>query len=97
MDSRCVNRLCGKVRLLEVPLSEANEYIRTHTADQVTVEPEFIFRGIRLLGDGPMMIGVKYKKGKILFPFTKPCYGTMVYEVDASREEIEALLRGEGS
>jgi len=95
--SKCVNKLCGTVRLLEVSLSEANEYIRKHTADQVTVDPGFVFRGVRLLGDGPLVIGVKYKKGRILFPFTKPCYGTVVYEVDAGREEIEALVQNEGS
>jgi len=95
--SKCVNTLCAMVRLLGVPLSGANEYIRKHTADQVTVDPGFAFRGIRLLGDGPMVIGVKYKKGRILFPFTKPCYGTVVYEVDAGRDEIEALIQREGS
>ena len=45
--------------------------------------PGFEFWGITIQLKSPMLIGLVPESLTILLPFTKPCYGTMLYEIKA--------------
>ncbi len=53
--------------------------------------PNFEFRGVTLLLNKPMLVGLKIKKKKILLPFVKPCYGPMLIEVKAEDGDFEVF------
>ncbi|MBU4536174.1 MAG: DUF1894 domain-containing protein [Euryarchaeota archaeon] len=39
----------------------------------------------------PISIGINEEKGTILFPYTKPCHGTVVVEIPVGQEEIDKV------
>ncbi len=45
--------------------------------------------GARIIGIPPVPVGINEEKGTILFPYTKPCYGTAVVEIPIPQEEID--------
>lgn len=47
--------------------------------------------GSRVIGITPIPIGVDSKKGTVLIPYTKPCYGTAVVELPVDMAEIEKI------
>ncbi|MDO9539118.1 MAG: DUF1894 domain-containing protein [Methanocalculus sp.] len=96
MQARCVNNFGGKVLLMDAKPDEVNEYVRKNTAEQYEMPPGFEFRGLSMLLSKPMLVGLKIKKQKILIPFTKLCpkYGTVLFEIDATEEDFEAIRSG---
>ncbi|MCP1715934.1 hypothetical protein J2T58_001808 [Methanocalculus alkaliphilus] len=93
MQERCVNNFGGKVLLMDAKTNEVNEYVRKNTKEQYEMHPGFEFRGLKMLLSSPMLVGLKIKKKKIIFPFTKLCpkYGTILYEIDATDEDFDAI------
>jgi len=47
--------------------------------------------GVRIIGIPPVPVGINEKKGTIIFPYTKPCYGTAVIEIPIENTEIEKV------
>ncbi len=95
MVSRCVNNLGGKVLLIDVTPDEVNDYVRKHCKEYYEVPPGFVFRDVRMLLKSPMLVGLQFKRQKILLPFTKPCpgYGTMLYEIAAKEADFEFIQK----
>ncbi|WP_298667454.1 DUF1894 domain-containing protein [uncultured Methanofollis sp.] len=93
----CVNRLPAQILIKDISMDEANEYIRRHAKETYEMPLDYAIRDVILLGKPPMVVGVKGKKRKILFPFTKPCFGTAVMEMDATPEDIEKIRRDLGN
>jgi hypothetical protein len=91
MASRCVNNLGGRVILSGAAPDDVDNYVRKNSKEYYEINPGFEFREVRMLLRSPMLIGLKIKKRKILLPFTKPCYGTMLYEVDAKVGDFDFL------
>jgi hypothetical protein len=87
----CVNRLPARILIKDISIDEANEYIRRHAKENYEMPRDYAIRDVILLGKSPMVVGVKEKKRKVLFPFTKPCFGTAVMEMDATPEDIEKI------
>jgi hypothetical protein len=50
--------------------------------------PGFEFRGIAIQLKSPMLVGLVPESLTILMPFTKPCYGTMLYEIIAEDGDL---------
>ena len=53
--------------------------------------PEIVYvnAGEEILGS--RVIGINSKKGTVLIPYTKPCYGTAVVELPVDMAEIEKI------
>lgn len=91
MQARCVNRLSARLLLKDTPEDGIDEYVMKNSAVQFLIQPGFLFRGVEVLLKRPMLLGIKRKKRRILLPFTKPCYGTILLEVTSNDEEIREL------
>jgi hypothetical protein len=86
--ARCIRKLCGRIILTAVTPGQVNDYIRSHAGEYYEISDGFVFRGITILLESPILVGFRKKRGKILLPFTKPCTGTMLLEVDAGEEDF---------
>jgi len=91
MSSRCVNNLGGRVILSGASPDDVNNYVRENSKEYYEVISGFEFRDVRMLLRSPMLVGLKIKRQKILLPFTKPCYGTILYEIDAKAGDFDFL------
>jgi hypothetical protein len=98
MPSRCVNKLGGRVLLLDAAPEEVNEYVRKSCREYYEMQPGFIFQEIVVLLRSPMLVGLQRRRRKILLPFSKPCLagGTVLYEVAAEDEDMEYLRQNLG-
>jgi len=81
--ARCIRYLVSETVLKDVTGRKVNNYIRKHCSEYYLMPPGFEFRGIAIQMKSPMLIGFVLETHKILMPFTKPCYGTMLYEINA--------------
>lgn len=93
---RCINRIRGKIVLKDTTKDAVAAYVRENCPEHYDVPPGFSFRGITLLLDEPMPLGIRRKKKKILVPFVKPCFGPILVEVDARVEDFEYLAETPG-
>ncbi len=93
----CVNRLPARILIKDISMEEANEYIRRHAKENYEMPPDYAIRDVIILGKSPLIVGVKEKKRKVLFPFTKPCFGTAVMEMDATPDDIEKIRKDLGN
>jgi hypothetical protein len=89
--ARCVNRLSSTILMKDTTEQAINEYVKTSCAEYYEIPPNFEFRGVTLLLNKPMLVGLKIKKKKILLPFVKPCYGPMLIEVKAEDGDFEVF------
>lgn len=90
----CFNQIWSGVILKNATARRVNNRVKKVCSEYYWLEPGHLFRGIPILLIAPMLIGIDEDAGRILMPFRKPCYGTSLYCIDSSREEI-ALLRAE--
>jgi hypothetical protein len=89
--ARCVNRLSSTILLKDTTDQEINEFVKNSCSEFYEIPPNFEFRGVTLLMNRPMLVGLKIKKKKILLPFVKPCYGPMLFEVKAEDGDFEVF------
>ena len=85
--ARCIRHMCTDTILHNVTGRKVNNYIRKHCSEYYLMPPDFVFRGVTIQLKSPMLVGIIPESGIILLPFTKPCYGTMLYEICA--EEVD--------
>jgi hypothetical protein len=96
-ETPCFNQLWSAIILKNVTARKVNSYIRKTCSEYYTIPPGFVFRGVPILLKAPMLVGLKMRKKKILLPFSKPCYGTMLFELDAAAEDFEVLRSALGT
>jgi hypothetical protein len=89
--SRCIRYMCTDPVLSGVTGRKVNNYVKKHCTEYYPVPPGFAFRGIAIQLKSPMLIGLLPESSTILMPFTKPCYGTMLYEVTAEEGDFTYL------
>ena len=53
--------------------------------------PGFEFRGAAIQLKSPMLVGLIPESLTILLPVTKPCYGTMLYEIKAEEGDFSYI------
>ena len=82
-SARCIRHMCSDTILKDVTGRKVNNYIRKHCSEYYLMPPGFEFRGIAIQQKSPMLIGLIPESLTILLPVTKPCYGTMLYEIKA--------------
>lgn len=89
--SRCIRYLCTNTILNNVTGRKVNNYIRKHCCEYYLMPPGFEFRGITIQLKSPMLIGLQLESSTILLPLTKPCYGTMLYEIKAEDDDFSYI------
>jgi hypothetical protein len=81
--ARCINYLFPETILKSVTVRIVNNYIRKNCSEYYRMPPGFAFRGIAIQLKSTMLVGFIPGSNIILMPFTKPCYGTMLYKIPA--------------
>jgi len=87
-EIRCFNQLWSDIILKDVTARKANAYVRKTCSEYYMVPPGFEFRGVAIQLKSPMLAGIVAGEQKILMPFKKPCYGTMLYEINAEEGDF---------
>jgi hypothetical protein len=90
-ETPCFNQLWSVIIMKNATVRKVNSYIRKTCREYYTLPPGFMFRDVPILLKSPMLVGILPKDAKILMPFTKPCYGTMLYELDAGEGDVSFL------
>ncbi|MBP2172949.1 DUF1894 domain-containing protein [Methanococcus voltae] len=66
--------------LLKGSFKECNDYIRENSKSIVEINPgDEILDGVMIIGVPPIYMG--FNDDNVLFPYTKPCYGTHVLRI----------------
>jgi hypothetical protein len=81
--ARCINYLFPETILKSVTVRKVNNYVRKNCSEYYRMPPGFEFRGIAIQLKSTMLVGLIPESNIILMPFTKPCYGTMLYKIPA--------------
>lgn len=89
----CFNQVWSKILLRNVTPRQAENRIKKECEEWYPLTPGFVFREVEVLLKKPMIIGIDEKSGRILIPFTKPCYGTSLYCIIPDGDEIASLRR----
>ena len=86
----CIESLKYEIILRNASFRECREYIRSTCREYVDVEPGFRIFDKHIIGVPPISIGME--GNMIIFPYTKPCYGTFLMKVE-DPEEAERIRR----
>jgi len=89
--AHCIRYLGTETVLSGVTGRKVNNYVKKHCTEYYPVQPGFVFRGIVIQLKSPMLIGFLPESSTILIPFTKPCYGTMLYKITAEDGDFACL------
>lgn len=84
----CIEEVKYEVLLSQCSFKEAREYIKKNFKETVAVPPGYRIFNVHLIGVPPLLVGIE--EDKVIFPYTKPCYGTFVMRIEGT-EEIERL------
>lgn len=86
----CIESLKYEIILRNAGFRECREYIRSTCREYVDVEPGFRIFDKHIIGVPPISIGIE--GDVIIFPYTKPCYGTFLMKVE-DHDEAERIRR----
>jgi hypothetical protein len=93
-EEPCINRLWEAELLKNVTPKKVNTYIKKNCREYYEMPPGFRYHGTTILLKSPMLVGLMPRKKKILMPYTKPCFGTMLFLLPADEEDF-AYIRKE--
>ncbi|MDD4126755.1 MAG: DUF1894 domain-containing protein [Methanomicrobium sp.] len=93
--NRCVNKLSAEIIEDGISPKDAVSYIIKNTSEVYEMPEGFTLKGITVLGEPPLHVGLKLKKKEIVFYFKKPCFGTYLMKIKGSDEDF-AKIREEG-
>jgi hypothetical protein len=79
-----------EIILRDASFKECREYIRSNYQEYVDVDPGFKIFDKHIIGVPPISIG--FEGDVIIFPFTKPCYGTFLMKIE-DHDEAERIRR----
>jgi len=84
---------CYDILISRAGFKECARVIDENAPEVIHVKPGEKILGARIIGIPPVPVGINEKKGTILFPYTKPCYGTAVVEIPVEAEEIAKIRK----
>ena len=93
--NRCVNKLRPDIIQEEISPEDAVEYIKNNTSEMYEMPEGFTIKGITILGNPPLYVGLKLKKQEIVFYFKKPCFTTYLMKIRGTDEDF-LKIREEG-
>ena len=76
----CIESMKYEIILRDASFRECRDYIRGNYKEYVDVDPGFKIFDKHVIGVPPISIG--FDGDVIIFPFTKPCYGTFLMRVE---------------
>ena len=79
-----------EIILRDASFRQCREYIRANCKEYVDVDPGFKIFDKHIIGVPPISIG--FEGDVIIFPFTKPCYGTFLMKIE-DHAEAERIRR----
>ena len=80
----CIESMKYEIILRDASFLECRDYIRSTCKEYVDVEPGFKIFDKHIIGFPPISIG--FEGDVIIFPFTKPCYGTFLMRIEDPEE-----------
>ncbi|HUU75141.1 MAG TPA: DUF1894 domain-containing protein [Methanoregulaceae archaeon] len=82
-----------EVLLRNASFKECRDYVRSNSPEYVDVMPGYKIFERYLIGVPPISIGLQ--DDIIIFPYTKPCYGTFLLKVEDMEEagKLRALKK----
>jgi Uncharacterized protein conserved in archaea len=92
----CIEQMKYTIHLQRTSFKDAREYIEKNSDEVYYVSPGYkIFKDYYIIGVPPIAVGAK--GNALIFPYTKPCYGTFVLSIDDedSIKEINRLRETE--
>ena len=87
----CIEQMKYEVLLKNTSFKECREYIAANFKEIYQVKPGYKMFDVYLIGVPPISIGID--GDNVIFPYTKPCYGTFLLRI-RGEEEIELLRKG---
>jgi hypothetical protein len=82
-----------EVLISRAGFKECARVINENAPEVIHVKPGEKILGARIIGIPPVPVGINEEKGTILFPYTKPCYGTAVVEIPVQKKEIAKIRK----
>ncbi|AGF96843.1 DUF1894 domain-containing protein [Methanosarcina mazei] len=92
----CIEQMKYTILLDRISFKEAREYIEKNSDEVYYVSPGYkIFKDYYIIGVPPIAMGAK--GNALIFPYTKPCHGSFVLNIenDDSIKEINRLRDAE--
>ena len=86
----CIESMKYEIILRDASFRECRDYIRGNYKEYVDVDPGFKIFDKHIIGVPPISIG--FEGDVIIFPFTKPCYGTFLMKVE-DHDEAERIRK----
>ena len=80
-----------EVLISRAGFKDCAKVIDENAPEVIHVKPGEKILGARIIGIPPVPVGINKEKGTILFPYTKPCYGTAVVEIPVEDDEISKV------
>jgi hypothetical protein len=84
----CIDELNKEILLSGASFAECRAYVESHYAEIRYVDPGYKIFDRHIIGIPPIAIGLE--DDFVIFPFTKPCYGTYLLKIEC-REEAERV------
>ncbi|MDD1705955.1 MAG: DUF1894 domain-containing protein [Methanoregulaceae archaeon] len=82
----CIESMKYEIILRDASFRECRDYIRANCSEYVDVIPGFKIFDKHIIGVPPISIG--FEGDLIIFPFTKPCYGTFLMKIEDHDEAV---------
>jgi hypothetical protein len=82
----CIESMKYEIILRDASFKECRDYIRGNYKEYVDVDPGFKIFDKHIIGVPPISIG--FDGDVIIFPFTKPCYGTFLMKIEDPDEAV---------
>ena len=86
----CIDEMKYEVLLSKVTFKECAAYLNSNYNELYNVQPGYRMFDVFIIGVPPIYVGVD--GDNIIFPYTKPCHGTFVLNIN-SPEEVERLKK----
>ncbi len=80
----CIESMKYEILLKNASFKECRDYVRENYPDYRDVQPGFRMFDKYLIGVPPISIGLD--GDIIVFPYTKPCYGTFLMRLEDAEE-----------
>ena len=89
----CIEEMDYEILLKNTSFKECREFVESNFKEIYKVKPGYKMFDVYLIGVPPVVIGID--GDHVVFPYTKPCYGTFLLRV-RGEEEIASLRGGGG-
>ncbi|HJJ27573.1 MAG TPA: DUF1894 domain-containing protein [Methanocorpusculum sp.] len=86
----CLESMNYEVLAKNCSFKEARDLIKKECSERYEVPAGFKLLDKPLIGIPPILVGIK--EGKLVYGYTKPCYGTFVVIVEDA-DEIESVRK----